>query len=163
MDGLTRKIFIGATVGIGVVASSAALYFLLRDDDEDPLLKEFRTETTRQTTVRVKIRKDAIGAVIGRGGETVKRIQKDTKTRINFEDDVDDEGSRFAVIKGSPETVAEAEKHITMIINDQPVLFTENIFIPHNAVGIIIGRGGKHSRLFNLPQLTSISFIKVKR
>lgn len=72
----------------------------------------------------------------------VKHIQRETKTRITFDND-DANDCRYAVIRGSSDTVREAERFITDIVQNQPPLFTSEIAIPYASVGTIIGRGGE--------------------
>ena len=48
----------------------------------------FRLHTTsRPVTIEVRIPADQVGFIIGRGGETIREIQKKTQTRIEFKDD----------------------------------------------------------------------------
>jgi transcription antitermination factor NusA-like protein len=48
----------------------------------------FRNHTSsRPVAIEVRIPADQVGAIIGRGGENIKEIQRKTKTRIDFKDD----------------------------------------------------------------------------
>lgn len=44
-------------------------------------------KTSRPFSVEIKIRKENVGAIIGRGGSTIKEIQEKTNTRISFKND----------------------------------------------------------------------------
>lgn len=69
------KLAIGVSLGVGaVIASGAALYLMIRsdDDDYDAYDSVDRMITSGRTvTIRVRIPKDAVGAVIGRAGESM--------------------------------------------------------------------------------------------
>jgi polyribonucleotide nucleotidyltransferase len=46
-----------------------------------------RVRTSRPAIIEVKISKECVGIVIGRGGSTIKDIQEKTDTRISFKDE----------------------------------------------------------------------------
>lgn len=145
MSDLTTKVVAGIGVTLAAAISTIGIYLYFRNDHEDDMAAILRHHTsrfTRQRVKRLRVRGDAIGAVIGKGGENIKRIQNETRTRINFEDDVCPGDERYAIITGSDEAVAAAEAEITKIINSQAILMTNEIFIPVSAAGSVIGRNG---------------------
>lgn len=66
--------------------------------------------------VEVEVPKLAVGSVIGKNGETIKRIQAETGARVQF--DMADQGrdSRTCNISGIPHTVTLAEEMVKKII-----------------------------------------------
>ncbi|RWS06898.1 Tudor and KH domain-containing protein-like protein [Dinothrombium tinctorium] len=143
MEKLVKQVITGIGIAVGVTASCIALYLLMREEkDESEIWNDVRT--TRQTFVKVKVPKDSIGAVIGRGGEMIKDIQEKTNTKVKFEDLCDSEMARNAVIRGTPEDVIEAEALIRKIILNQASV--DQIFIPFEAIGFVIGKNGESIR-----------------
>lgn len=145
MSDLTTKVAAGIGVTLAAAISTIGIYLYLRANDEDDmtnLLRHHMSKFSRPRIKRLRVRNDAIGAVIGRGGETIRRIQQETKTRINFEEDVYPGNERYAIISGTESAIAAAEAEILKIVNAQPSLLTNEIFIPHSAAGAVIGRNG---------------------
>jgi len=137
-------------IGAGLVAATAlSVYFYLRDEAEAEveaalMNKAYRRATSSTDKIKVRIRKGAIGAIIGKRGENVRRIQNETNTRITFEEDkTTDSGDKFAVISGDTESIKSAEDVIRRMIAEQPILFEENFEIPFYSVGAVIGRHGE--------------------
>jgi polyribonucleotide nucleotidyltransferase len=56
-------------------------------DEDDFSAHMQRVRTSRPVVIEVKIPKDCVGVVIGRGGSSVKDIQEKTDTRIIFKDE----------------------------------------------------------------------------
>jgi hypothetical protein len=56
-------------------------------DEDDFSAYMQRVRTSRPAVIEVKIPKDCVGVVIGRGGSSVKEIQEKTDTRIIFKDE----------------------------------------------------------------------------
>jgi len=119
------------------------LYFLFRkNNDEDDEDVEPRTGTSRHAAIEVQVPSDAVGAVIGQQGSQIKAIQESTKTRINFKGDRSADTDRVLVIRGTQEAVHQAELMVRKIIVDQPPIVTDEISVPREAIGRIIGRNG---------------------
>ena len=157
MSDLTKKILLGLGLGAAVVTPLAITYYLTRDEWQLQDLREGRGKNSlerkgknsleaskpKETTLLVTIRSDAVGAVIGRGGEVVRRIQDETSTRIEFREDKSKKGDKVATIRGSPDAVLDAEAYIHRIIAKQPVTYHETFFVPHDSVARVIGRNGE--------------------
>lgn len=145
MSDLTTKVAAGIGVTLAAAISTIGIYLYLRSNDEDDmtnLLRHHMTQFSRPRIKRLRVRNDAISAVIGRGGENIRRIQSETKTRINFEEDVYPGNERYAIISGTETAIAAAEAEILKIVNAQPTLLTNEIYIPHSVAGAVIGRNG---------------------
>lgn len=94
--------------------------------------------------------------MIGRGGATIKEIQEQTETRLNFSTDDKDVSDRICKIRGRPECVRLAQTMIENIIANQPVIEVYETYVPQRACGRIIGRGGD-----TIQQIQAISGAKV--
>lgn len=77
-------LLLSATAGI-TVSLAYAVYILTQQKDEEDEPK-LRVKTSRNVTIEVRVPKESIGIVIGRGGSTIKSIQQKSETRINFKD-----------------------------------------------------------------------------
>ncbi|XP_069692009.1 tudor and KH domain-containing protein homolog [Periplaneta americana] len=138
-------IIIGLTV-TGLSTAAYLLYLLLRKDEDDYDTHVQRIKTSRPTAIEVKIPKECVGIVIGRGGITIKDIQEKTDTRIHFKDELETDQHRVCIIRGTPEGAQLAESLIHDIMLNQPLIETLEMFVPQQACGRIIGRNGENIR-----------------
>ncbi|KAJ3362411.1 hypothetical protein HDU91_003421 [Kappamyces sp. JEL0680] len=82
------------------------------------------------TTEQIKVSKDKVGLIIGRGGETIKLIQSDCNVKLNVEHYNDLEGDRVVTISGTADAIAMAKD----MINEKTGLDdTGLIFDPQHA------------------------------
>lgn len=133
---------------LGVPSTLLLLYWLLRgdkDEDEEEMEEKRKVTTSRQTIIELSVPAKAVGAVIGRQGANIKKIQEESGARVNFQDDktTNQDQDRMVVIRGNTESAQNAELLIRKIIADMPVIITEEIFVPSRALGRIIGRNGE--------------------
>lgn len=56
----------------------------------------------------MKVQKDKVGLIIGKGGETIRQIQDDCKVKLNVESYADENGERIVSIAGAKEAIAMA-------------------------------------------------------
>jgi len=147
-----------AAIAIGVPVVALLLYLWYRrrqnsqfsDEDEDFTQAEESEEvaSANQRTVEVRVPGVVVGALIGKSGVNIKKIEKDTGVRVNLKDE--NEGSeseeRILLIQGEREKAKRAEILVKKIIAEQPVIRTEEIFIPQRACGRVIGKGGQTIR-----------------
>jgi len=106
-------------------------------------------------TVEVAVPPNFIGLVIGKGGESIKRIQAESGTKVQFDSNrTDSRGNKICSISGPPDCVRRAEEMIQEIIDTgasnqrsgggnrfvggQEVRYP----VPANRCGAVIGRGG---------------------
>jgi len=89
-----------------------------------------------------------VGRVIGRGGETIRRLQEESGARIQVERD-----SNRVVIKGDADKVQRAKELVLDIVNNPlpPRDGPRNDFAKHTMAaggceGKIIGKGGESIR-----------------
>lgn len=166
MSDLTKKILLGLGFGAAVATPLAiTYYFLSRDEYQLQDLRQPRRkqslEKDEQTQIFVQIREDAVGAVIGKGGQTVRRIQDETKTRIDFREDKSKKGDKVATITGTADAVYDAEAYIHRIISSQPVMYQETIYVPHDFVGRVIGKDGENVRTISSTTETKIDIARI--
>lgn len=98
-----------------------------------------------------------IGLVIGKGGESVRRIQDQTGARIQFDSNrTDSHGNKICCISGPPDCVRRAEDMIQEIIDNSAAQRGARGFmsgdevrmaVPSNRCGAVIGRGGETIRV----------------
>lgn len=144
-------------VGIGAIPSIAVLFYLTK-------IKKYKKEeyeaideilNLNQKVIEIKIPGDCVRSIIGSQGCVIKEIQRKTNTRIHFKDKTDGQSSRqnknekqevnkenMLIIRGASFNVGLAELEIKKIILDQPIVLTEDYFVPEYACGRIIGRQG---------------------
>lgn len=119
--------------------------------------RKTRIATSRQSEIQMKIPRNSIPAVIGRGGSMIKEIQENTETQIKFSDENDVEATeRICIIRGKPESIRLAEAFISNIIRNQPVIETHEMEVAQKHVGKIMGKGGE-----SIKQIQNISSAKV--
>lgn len=96
----------------------------------------------------------AIGLVIGKGGENIKRIQNETGANVRVDPNtIDEKGNKMCTITGSKKAVEEAHVQINQVIetagtNKRPRMQMDGadeykMKIPAQKTGAIIGRGGE--------------------
>jgi len=141
---MDRKVLLGVGVAAAAAAAAgaaAAAYLLFKDEKESR--RRLCHVSSRPVSVNVRVRMEDAGVVIGRGGDTIREIQRRTNTRIHFLDEKETDTHRVLAIKGSPEEVQLAEILVHQTIANQPHLETLVMTVPGFSVGTIIGYGGK--------------------
>ncbi|CAE7852645.1 RPL4A [Symbiodinium sp. KB8] len=103
----------------------------------------------------LKVPHELIGMLIGRGGETIKDLKKESGARIDIAKEADEEGStdRQVHITGPPECVEFAKKMIEDMLgksresregkDGQRKPGGRVIKVPTDMIGVLIGRGGE--------------------
>ena len=156
MPNFSREQRLAFAVGIPVAALLLFLWFRRRrgsfnaTDDANEAVEENEFASGCETTIEVKMPQTAVGAVIGKGGANVKRIRKETGVRLDMVDEKDNvqatQGTRTMLVRGEREKAKRAELMLLKIIQEQPVILTEEVFVPQSACGRIIGKGGQNIR-----------------
>uniref|UniRef100_A0A8C5G201 Far upstream element-binding protein 3-like n=1 Tax=Gouania willdenowi TaxID=441366 RepID=A0A8C5G201_GOUWI len=106
------------------------------------------------TSLDVPVPRFAVGIVIGRSGEMIKKIQNDAGVRIQFKTDDGISPERVAMVMGQPDRC----QHAVHLINEsrgdwtmgspgplQEVTYT----IPADKCGLVIGKGGETIKSIN--------------
>jgi len=72
-------------------------------------------------TVRINVPRFAVGTIIGRGGDTIKRIQAESGARVQFEQEGFSNSSddfRVCIVTGTQDMVGVAENRVNGLISD---------------------------------------------
>jgi far upstream element-binding protein len=108
--------------------------------------------TQRQNNVEVPVPPQYIGLVIGKGGETIRRIQQESGCKVQFDTTkVDSSGNKVCQISGNPDAVKRAVDMVNEIVENAmqgrgPPKHRDGdevrFGIPAHRTGAVIGRGG---------------------
>lgn len=107
-----------------------------------------RPEGPARVAIEIYIPAHRAGLIIGHHGESLKRIEKISQCKVQFDPQTSSDGDRRVVIIGFPEDVEEAKR----LIGEKSEEAAETRFptihmrIPQNRVGLVIGRGGETIR-----------------
>ncbi|XP_030758561.1 tudor and KH domain-containing protein homolog [Sitophilus oryzae] len=121
--------------------TSYMLYLFLKKEEEDDLLEGY-VHKTNFKTMEIKVPKNVVRSLIGRNGSNIKQVEEQSNTKINFKDRVDEE-DKICIIRGTADSCNVAYHLIQDFIVNQPVLETEDLWIPIACVKNVIGRGGE--------------------
>jgi far upstream element-binding protein len=95
----------------------------------------------------VIVPRSSVGMIIGKGGETIKRLAVETGAKIQFKPDDDPSTpDRCAVIQGTADQIAKATQYISDLVNKSGAGGGSEIFymhVPSNKTGLVIGKGGE--------------------
>nr|ADF47432.1 tudor and KH domain containing-1 [Dugesia japonica] len=140
------------------------------DDDVECGVKSNEDYNDCYKIIRMKIPSYSKGAIIGKNGATIKKIQERTKTTIKFlnkntkdmsdtnqndsncEWTVDvtkdkyDDAFDILLVRGLTLRVMEAEKEIKNVIDSVPIYSIETMCVDNRFVGKIIGKKGENIR-----------------
>ncbi|CAH1972681.1 unnamed protein product [Acanthoscelides obtectus] len=120
--------------------SGYLLYIYLQRDEDDDFVDNV-TPGSKFKTLEIRVPKDMVKVLIGRNGKNIKQIEGQSNTRINFKGrEAGDD--KICVIRGSVEACNIADNLIQEFISNQPVLESQDIWIPMGCVGKVIGRNG---------------------
>lgn len=95
----------------------------------------------------VIVPRSSVGMIIGKGGETIKRLANESGAKIQFKPDDDPTTpDRCAVIQGTAEQIAKATQMISDLVNKSGAGGGSEVFymhVPSNKTGLVIGKGGE--------------------
>ena len=160
MPSLSNQQRAGIALGIPVVALLLYLWYRRRRNSQyleeqenlcyDTAEESETVASANQRTIEVKVPRSVVGAIIGKSGANIKKIERDSGARLNLKDE--DDGAenmneeRIVLIQGEREMAKRAEILVKKIIAEQPVIRTEEVYVPQRACGRIIGKGGQTIR-----------------
>lgn len=94
----------------------------------------------------VIVPRSSVGIIIGKGGETIKRLAQDSGCKIQFKPDDDpNTPDRCATLQGTPDQIARATQMISDLLQrnqHNPAQETFLMHVPANKTGLVIGKGG---------------------
>ena len=105
------------------------------------LTKMYKDLMENNYQVKVPIFKQFHKFVIGKGGNTIKTIRKETDTKVDLPDSGSD--SDMITITGKKENVEKAQKKITTIQAEMANVVSVDVIIPAKIHNTMIGAGGK--------------------
>ncbi|KAJ9583888.1 hypothetical protein L9F63_021765, partial [Diploptera punctata] len=105
--------------------------------------------------MKILIPSSAAGAIIGKGGETIAQLQKDTGARIKMSkanDFYPGTAERICLVTGNTESIMKVLKFIMEKIRDRPEPYERSsaediqlkILVPNSTAGMIIGKSGAY-------------------
>ncbi|XP_028407680.1 far upstream element-binding protein 3-like [Dendronephthya gigantea] len=113
----------------------------------------------------IPVPKESVGFIIGKNGDTIKRLQSETGARIQFKPDDASSPTRVATIQGPPEQVQRASQMINEIVEQSrqrsggsrggppipsgPGVRKVDFPVPAAKCGLVIGKGGETIRQIN--------------
>ncbi|XP_017785004.1 PREDICTED: tudor and KH domain-containing protein-like [Nicrophorus vespilloides] len=130
------------TVALGISLCSVTgylIYIFLKDDEDD-----YNSDiiSSKYKITEIVIPKDNVGMIIGRKGNKIKEFEQLSNTKISFKDHREDKKMNICIIKGVADSCLLAEQLIMHYIDNQQIIECETMWVPHGAVGKIIGRCG---------------------
>lgn len=75
----------------------------------------------------IPVPRAAVGIVIGKGGEMIKKIQQDTGAKVQFKQDDGQSEDRLCSITGPPDKVQAAQEMIQDLLNNSNVSHNSEI------------------------------------
>jgi far upstream element-binding protein len=94
----------------------------------------------------VIVPRSSVGIIIGKSGETIKRLINESGCKIQFKPDEDPTTpDRCATLQGSPDQIARATQMISDLLQrsqNSGVTETFLMHVPANKTGLVIGKGG---------------------
>ncbi|UXI21195.1 phosphatidate phosphatase LPIN3 [Sarcoptes scabiei] len=107
--------------------------------------------SSRITYFEYPVSPQLIGLVIGKGGETIRKIQADAGCKVQFDTTkVDAQGNKICQFTGTQETVNRAldmvKEIIETVTGGQGSVEEIRLVVPTSRTGTVIGRGGETIR-----------------
>uniref|UniRef100_A0A8C4X1C2 K Homology domain-containing protein n=1 Tax=Eptatretus burgeri TaxID=7764 RepID=A0A8C4X1C2_EPTBU len=94
---------------------------LLRDKEGDFSPEEFSSRPTGPGGLDLPVPRFAVGVIIGKGGEMIKKIQNESGVRIQFKQDDGSGPDKMASIVGPPDRCQHAAQLVTELISSVQV------------------------------------------
>uniref|UniRef100_A0A0B7B689 RRM domain-containing protein n=1 Tax=Arion vulgaris TaxID=1028688 RepID=A0A0B7B689_9EUPU len=103
--------------------------------------------------LRIVVASDYIGAVIGKQGQTIRKITSDSRARVDIHRRESHVPDTLVTIKGSPESCSKACKEIMAVVRQEADLLNRGdvpfrILCPNSICGRIIGKQGNVIKVF---------------
>eukprot|EP00826_Nyctotherus_ovalis_P064844 TRINITY_DN951_c0_g1_i1.p1 TRINITY_DN951_c0_g1~~TRINITY_DN951_c0_g1_i1.p1 ORF type:complete len:486 (-),score=157.97 TRINITY_DN951_c0_g1_i1:177-1634(-) len=119
---------------------------------DDSLLTPYGLPSTSARILKVP--DDCVGLIIGKGGETIRRLQQDSGAKIQVaKKEIAQTGMRNVFIEGAPERYENARRLIEGILEEHrenialaPQSHTVEYPVPASVVGLLLGKGGENLR-----------------
>ena len=101
-----------------------------------------------KTTATLQIPATLVGKVIGKGGETIKHLQNQSRTRIQIDHTAPGDTKTITITSENPDYLEAAKHLIQQVVSDDSPQgeVQRSVECPPGIVGRIIGRGGETIR-----------------
>jgi len=109
-----------------------------------------------ECTKNLAVPKEYVGVVIGRSGDTIRRLQEETGCKVQFNTvDQGQPGDRWLIMQGTQEACEKAESNVKDMLGKVmqkdakfggPNTQTVEYQVPANKCGLVIGKGGESIR-----------------
>lgn len=118
------------------------------------LIENKKTDVIIGNTLEVPVPREVVGFVIGKHGETIKKISTDSGCQVQFSQTQEDLFEKICIINGDPDKIPVAKAMIMDIIDKKsgvatvgppagaPGIFSIEYGVPIDKAGLIIGKGG---------------------
>ncbi|XP_048512732.1 tudor and KH domain-containing protein homolog isoform X1 [Athalia rosae] len=154
---IDRQLVLPVVISLSLTGVGAALLYYLYNKDGGSKKTTTRVPSSQQHEIQVRVPRKFVPAIIGRSGKTIDDIQEKTATKITFSAEETDDSTRICHIRGKEQCTHLAQLMIENIITNQPIIETYETYVPQDACGRIIGRGGDVIR--NIQAISSAKVI----
>ena len=139
-----KRMFLLLLVPVPLLALIIIWRYRRRDHKPLPPSTSSSSSRSDDVTEELPIASQFVGFVIGRQGNKVKELEKQTNTRIRFREAKD---GKVAMVTGQNDNVTKAKEAIIMMIkerSEKKQVKSVDVVIPHFAVGRLIGKQGQN-------------------
>ncbi|KAK0172744.1 hypothetical protein PV328_006023 [Microctonus aethiopoides] len=143
MGWAAKQITLPLLIGVSLTSVCVGLYYFLFKKEDKNERKTLILKDKENHVIELKVSKQHVPAVIGRGGSTIKDIEEKTSTRIRFNNDDITTSERICIIKGTFECTKLAEAMVKSIIENQPIIETYEMFIPQRVRSALLADRGE--------------------
>lgn len=127
--------------------------------------------SSRITYQEMPISPQVIGLVIGKAGENIRRIQCESRCKVQFDPQkTDNQGNKICQFTGTQESIKQAMDMVNEVVNSAshilgPVVSGANVeevrlLVPASKTGSVIGRNGETIRAFKQQSQCNIELDK---
>ncbi|KAL0275257.1 UNVERIFIED_CONTAM: hypothetical protein PYX00_003167 [Menopon gallinae] len=135
-----------AIVAFAFLGIGSIVYFLYRREERNEEEDYISFGGANRKVLEIKVPKDCLPLIIGRGGCKIKEVESATQTKINFRDIAGSTEHSLCVVRGTDDAVLLAEHMIHETIVNQPLIENFEMYVPIQACGRIIGKNGENIR-----------------
>lgn len=139
-----KRMFLLLLVPVPLLALVTIVLWRYRSRDHKPLPPPSSSNKSDDVTEELPIASHFVGFVIGRQGNKVKELEKQTKTRIRFREAKD---GKVAMVTGQNGNVKNAKEAIKTMIrekSEKKQVQSVDVIVPHFAIGRLIGKQGQN-------------------
>jgi predicted PilT family ATPase len=133
----------GAHVDMSSSGLTKTITMVVKGYDEGKVLEACRLLRARLAApvkCGVEVPSKAVGAIVGKGGRTIKAIMQETGARITIPQNDDHNDLTIQItVEGSGDAVADAKRKIAIIVDEAINNITEHVELPGNTDFFLLG------------------------